>query len=229
MPVVTHKGLLALLAIGIGGYITLFPFDKYDDVWGNHPDEPYITVKGKKPTDATVSAWVTLGAGGDECESYSYDMFGRRAFKGGKIDQKITQDFSTDPNYYELRFPYKTHRDSNNCVVELRDFSLSFKNDFSGFATLNIYEPMYGIDENVPSLDTLFEAKECNAGTGQNALKKWLGWIDCNYYSNGKFRHGMHPEDIELDFTKFTDETVIHYDVYAGEHYRSEPLDPVLG
>ncbi len=228
MPVVTHKGLVALSVIGLGAYFTLFPFKKYDGIWGNHPDEPYITVKGKKPADATVSAWVTLVAGGDECESYSYDMFGRRAHKGGKIDQKITQDFSTDPNYYELRFPYKTHRDSNNCVVELRDFSLSFENDFSGFATLHIYEPMYGIDESVPSLDTLFEAKECNADTGKD-VDEWLGWIDCNYYSNGKFRHGMHSEDIELDFTKFTDETIIHYDVYAGEHYRSEPLDPVLG
>ncbi|ENG7506313.1 hypothetical protein P3521_20360 [Vibrio parahaemolyticus] len=228
MPIVKSDRLIILAILGIGGImLTQYPFAKNDGIWGNDPDEHYITVKGKKPADARVSAWVTMTAGGDECESYSYDMFGRKAFRGGTMDRKITYDFSDDPNYYELRFPYRTYKDSNNCTVTLRDFSLFFINAFSGFGNLEIFEP-FSYEHALP-IDSIFEAKECDADIFENNLGEWLGQNRCTYYINGERHWGDHPDHINLDFSKFNDDTVIHYDVYAGEKYRSEPLDRVLG
>lgn len=229
MPIVKNDRLIILAILGIGGImLTQYPFVKNDGIWGNDPDEHYITVRGKKPADAKVSAWVTMIASGDECESYSYDMFGRKAHQGGKMDRKITYDFSDDPNYYELRFPYKTFTDSNNCKVWLRDFSLSFANDFSGFGLLRIYEPSPSIYEHAYPLNSEFEAKECNAYISKE-IDGWSGRNRCIHYVNGERNWGDNPDHINLDFSKFNDDTVIHYDVYAGEKYRSEPLDPVLG
>jgi len=36
-------------------------------------------------------------------------------------------------------------------------------------------------------------------------------------------------EKAYFDFSQFNDGTVIHYDILAGENYRSEPLDPATG
>ncbi len=212
--------------------LTQYPFAKNDGIWGNDPDEHYITVKGKKTADARVSAWVTMTAGGDECESYSYDMFGRKAHRGGKIDQEYTHNFSSNPEFYELRFPYQSVVDEDNCVIELRDITLYFKNDFSGFAPLNVHSfkdwlPEY---ERV-SLDSKIEAKNCNAVMSKE-VDGWSGRNRCEHYIDGTLRSREHwsmPQSMYFDFSKFNDDTVIHYDVYAGEKYRTEPLDPVLG
>ncbi|MGY5615445.1 hypothetical protein ACXHQ6_20285, partial [Vibrio brasiliensis] len=42
-----------------------------------------IRVAGSKPTDATVKVWANYWVYGDDCESYSYDMFGQKAHRGG--------------------------------------------------------------------------------------------------------------------------------------------------
>jgi len=36
-------------------------------------------------------------------------------------------------------------------------------------------------------------------------------------------------ETLYFDFSQFNDDTVIHYDILAGDNYRSEPLDPQTG
>ncbi|EJS4016942.1 hypothetical protein NW014_004621 [Vibrio parahaemolyticus] len=204
-----------------------------DGIWGDSPDEHYITIKGKKPADATFRAWASFWVTGDECERYSYDMFGRRAHRGGKIDQEYTHDFSLSPDVYELRFPYQSTIDDDNCIIELRDITLYFKNDFSGFAPLNVY-PFK--DDNSEyekvSLESRIEAKDCNADIGKNNLNKWLGRNRCELYVDGKLRSREYmsmPQSMYFDFSKFNDDTVIHYNVYAGENYRSKPLDPVAG
>ena len=213
---------------------TYLRWPEHDDgVWGDSPDEPYITIKGKKPTDATFRAWASFWVTGDECERYSYDMFGRKAHRGGKIDQEYTHNFSSNPEFYELRFPYQSVVDEDNCVIELRDITLYFKNDFSGFAPLNVHSfkdwlPEY---ERV-SLDSKIEAKNCNADIFKNKVGEWLGVNRCEHYIDGTLRSREHwsmPQSMYFDFSKFNDDTVIHYDVYAGEKYRSEPLDRVLG
>ncbi|MBF4269739.1 hypothetical protein EAY71_23030, partial [Vibrio anguillarum] len=44
-------------------------FVNNDEIWGNEPDEPYITITGKKPTDAQVVAWAAYWVTGDECKT----------------------------------------------------------------------------------------------------------------------------------------------------------------
>ncbi|HBH7918722.1 TPA: hypothetical protein ACN306_004754 [Vibrio parahaemolyticus] len=229
MGIMTRKLFGGLLLVLLSGYAFMFlPHFFYDDIWGDDPDEPYIAIKGRKPVDATAKArgafWVT----GDECESYSYDLFGRKAHRGGKIDRKYTQDFSSDPNFYELRIPYKSVVDSSHCIIELRDISVSFENDFSGFGLLRIYQPMEHIYKYALPTDSVLEAKDCNAVISK-LLDEWSGRNRCVHYVNGKKNGSSNPENVNFDFTKFSGDTVIRYDVYAGKHYRSEPLDPVAG
>ena len=204
---------------------------EHDGVWGDSPDEPYITIKGKKPTDATFRAWASFWVTGDKCERYSYDMFGRRAHRGGKIDQEYTHDFSLSPDVYELGFPYQSTIDDDNCIIELRDITLYFKNDFSGFALLNIYPFKHGYSEyKKVSLESQIEARHCNARISKE-IEGWSGRNRCELYVDGKSRAGIKsmPQSMYFDFSKFNDDTVVHYNVYAGENYRSEPLDPIAG
>ncbi|MBF4424734.1 hypothetical protein [Vibrio anguillarum] len=204
-------------------------FVNNDEIWGNEPDEPYITITGKKPTDAQVVAWAAYWVTGDECKTYSYDMFGRKAHQGGKIDKKYTYDFSDDPSRYELRLPYKSVVDSNQCTVALRDVSIHVYNNFdeNGFAELRIYSPTNSYDK-VIDINSIVQAKECNAKIWQWASKdRWSGAMTCFYFVNDIIKT-KEPESnaytVYYDFSKFNNDTVIHYDILAGENYRSEPL-----
>lgn len=57
----------------LGGYFT-----------NSMPPQNYIRIAGEKPADVTIKAWANYIASGDDCESYSYDMFGQKAHQGGK-------------------------------------------------------------------------------------------------------------------------------------------------
>lgn len=71
---------IALFFLGSDYYQTSQP-----NILGDEPDESYITISGKKPIDAYLEVWTHFWVTGDECEAYSYDLFGQKSHKGGKI------------------------------------------------------------------------------------------------------------------------------------------------
>ncbi|MGY5615448.1 hypothetical protein ACXHQ6_20310, partial [Vibrio brasiliensis] len=62
--------------------------------------------------------------------------------------------------------------------------------------------------------------------------KVWAGAIGCDFYFNQKRiskESEFNAESVYFDFSQFNSDTVIHYDILAGEEYRSTPLDPQTG
>ncbi|EKF9281270.1 hypothetical protein O1B57_003558, partial [Vibrio cholerae] len=91
------------------------------NIWGDEPDESYITITGKKPKDAKVDAWAGWGASGDACKARTFSFSNVKWLKGANVDLHVTHDFSTDPSRYELRIPYQKYHDALNCDVILGD------------------------------------------------------------------------------------------------------------
>ncbi|MBJ7016538.1 hypothetical protein JG655_07320 [Vibrio cholerae] len=199
------------------------------NIWGDEPDESYITISGKKPIDAYLEVWTHFWVTGDECEAYSYDLFGQKAHQGGKISQKITHDFAKDGSNFEFRIPYQTYKNSQNCIVELRDFSIQAHNDFDtvGFAQLRFSPAGREYYNREVDLNSLITADNCNSDIFKSIRKEWAGAIGCHFYVDGKKKNKdeeFNAYTIYYDFSKFNNDTVIHYDILAGENYRSEPL-----
>ena len=227
--------LIMIVVVVMTLSFTLYPLFKTfivndDEIWGNEPDEPYITITGKKPTDAQVVAWAAYWVTGDECKTYSYDMFGRKAHQGGKINKKYTYDFSDDPSRYELRLPYKSVVDSNNCTIVLRDFQVNAFNDFAFIASLKSHPQGDLYYEKAIPTSTLIEARGCDAKIYKALNNLWYGDIRCEYFRGEKSRaQDVRPYDFYYDFSQFSDDTIIKFNILAGENYRSEPLDKEKG
>ncbi|MBF4335649.1 hypothetical protein [Vibrio anguillarum] len=216
---------IALFFLGYDYYQTSQP-----NIWGDEPDESYITITGKKPTDTHIVAWAAFWVMGDECKTYSYDMFGRKAHQGGKIDKKYTYNFSDDPNRYELRLPFKSVVDNNDCNIELRDFQVNVLNNFDGIAGFRAYPQGELPYEKAISTSMIIEARDCNAEFHQGKNDMWDGWFNCEYFVGNKSRlKDVRPYEFYYDFSQFSDDTIIKFNVLAGENYRSEPLDKEKG
>ena len=108
----------------------------------NTTEQESIRVVGSKPTDATVKVWANYWVHGDDCEAYSYDMFGRKAHQGGKFTTFFTPNEVESDERYEFDVPYSSYTNSKNCIVELRDIKVEAYNLFDtvGFAQLRIYQ-----------------------------------------------------------------------------------------
>ncbi len=203
------------------------------NIWGDEPDESYITITGKKPKDAKVDAWAGWGASGDVCKARTFSFSNVKWLKGANVDLHVTHDFSTDPSRYELRIPYQKYHDALNCDVILGDIVVQAYNAFDtvGFAQLRIYKPNSTDDKSLP-FKSLVEAKDCNGDTFKSVRKEWAGAIGCHFYVDGKKKtkdEEFNAYTLYYDFSKFNNDTVIHYDILAGENYRSEPLDKEKG
>ncbi len=203
------------------------------NIWGDEPDESYITITGKKPKDAKVDAWARWEASGDACKARTFSFSNVKWSKGANVDLHVTHDFSTDPSRYELRIPYQKYHDALNCDVILGDIVVQAYNAFDtvGFAQLRIYKPNSTDDKSLP-FKSLVEAKDCNGDTFKSVRKEWAGAIGCHFYVDGKKKtkdEEFNAYTLYYDFSKFNNDTVIHYDILAGENYRSEPLDKEKG
>lgn len=216
---------IALFFLGYDYYQTSQP-----NIWGDEPDESYITISGKKPIDAYLEVWTHFWVTGDECEAYSYDLFGQKSHKGGKISQKITHNFAKDDSRYEFRIPYQTYKNEQNCIVELRDFSIQAYNKFDtvGFAQLRVSPAGNEYYNRSIELGSSIEAKNCRARYYED-LDEWSTGLACSFYTNGKMKDKkdlveFNAYTVYYDFSKFNNDTMIHYDILAGENYRAEPL-----
>lgn len=193
-----------------------------------------LRVSGSKPSDAAVKVWANYWVHGDDCEAYSYDMFGRKAHKGGKITTFFTQNDAESDDRYEFKVPYSAYTNSKNCVVELRDIKVEAYNAFDsgGFAQLRIYQSGTNYNNRPIDLSSKIKAKDCDSKIYKSLRKVWAGSIGCFYFvDDKKLSEGSqtNAEKVYLDFSQFNHDTVIHYDILAGDDYRSTSLDPQTG
>ena len=198
------------------------------------PPKSSIRIAGMKPIDANIKAWANYWVTGDDCQAYSYDMFGRKAYRGGKRTEHFTQNYANKLNRYDLRIPYQTYIDSQNCIIELRDITVEAYNEFDtvGFAQLRVYQAGNDYDNKPIDVNSKIEAKDCNSEVYRSLRTVWAGAVGCYFYFDDKViskKPEYNAERVHFDFSQFNDDTIIHYDILAGENYRSEPLDPATG
>ena len=76
---------------------------------------------------------------------------------------RITHNFASDENHYELRIPYKNFV-SSGCDMKLYDIVVDAENayDTVGFAELRIYPPRMASDKFI-STQSVIEANNCRA------------------------------------------------------------------
>ena len=201
------------------------------NIWGDEPDEPYITISGKKPIDADITAYGTFFGGGETCKSFSWSASDGKKRKGGKANILFEHNFSESNDSYELRLPFHNFI-SSGCDMKLHQIEVEAKNDFDqvGFAKLRIYRPTVTNDKTLP-FSSLIEAKDCEPYYSEK-YNRWTNGFGCYYYIDGKRKsqdQEFNAYTIYYDFSKFNNDTVIHYDILAGENYRSEPLDKEKG
>jgi len=199
----------------------------------NTSEQESIRVVGSKPTDATVKVWANYWVHGDDCEAYSYDMFGRKAHQGGKITTFFTPNEVDSDDRYEFDVPYSSYTNSNNCTVELRDIKVEAYNAFDtvGFAQLRVYQSGNDYDNKPLDLSSQIESRACEPFYSPK-YNRWTNGFGCYYYVNDEKiskEQEFNAETVYFDFSQFNSDTVIHYDILAGEEYRSTPLDPETG
>ncbi|ROV56763.1 hypothetical protein EGH82_23345 [Vibrio ponticus] len=103
--------------------------------------------------------------------------------------------------------------------------------DEVGFAELNIHPPRMKSDITI-DIDSIIQARNCDAFVHQWKDETWSGALGCYFYFHNKKVSKdaeFNIESIYFDFSRFDDETIINYDILAGEKYRSFPLNPKTG
>ncbi|MGF1910902.1 hypothetical protein L4C38_15825 [Vibrio kasasachensis] len=201
---------------------------------GTSEDDHFIRIQGVKPVDARVAARAVFYGGGDECQSFFWSASDGKKRQGGKGVFNIEHDFSTVPERYELRIPYQNYK-SSGCDMKLWQIYIGANNAFDevGFANLRIYPPT-SVSRKAISLNSKIKAEDCRARYYDD-LKEWSSGLACSFYVDEKMRDKksdlveFNAYKVYLDFSQFSDETIIHYDILAGENYRSAPLDPQTG
>lgn len=225
------KRSIVLVCLTVVGY--WYYYDSQPNIWGDEADEPYITISGIKPPDATIDAWAIWGASGPQCGAKTWSADSGWS-SGADVKWHVTYNFSNDPNRYELRIPFQQYQDSFDCEVTLGDITVQAYNAFDtvGFAQLRIYQSGTKYYNKPIGLDSKIEAKDCNSEVYKSLRKVWAGAIGCDFYFNQKRiskESEFNAESVYFDFSQFNSDTVIHYDILAGENYRTAPLDPETG
>ncbi|MGY5615459.1 hypothetical protein ACXHQ6_20410, partial [Vibrio brasiliensis] len=130
--------------------------------------------------------------------------------------------------------PYSTYTNSKNCVVELRDIKVEAYNAFDtvGFAQLRIYQSGTDYNNKPLELTSKIESRGCDSYIFKGLGNVWSGSLGCYLFVNDakvSQKPNYNAETVYFDFSQFNSDTVIHYDILAGEEYRSTPLDPETG
>ncbi|MER2494849.1 hypothetical protein ABS858_01970 [Vibrio neptunius] len=219
-----------LIALWVALFYVVYPaFEWYESTrppFGSSPEDSYISIQGKKPKDAKVKAYGTFYGGGDECKSFFWSASDGKKRSGGKAVLRITHNFASDENHYELRIPYKNFV-SSGCDMKLYDIVVDAENayDTVGFAELRIYPPIMANDEFI-STKSVIEARNCNVQFSQHR-QKWTEAFACDYFIDEKLeeKEEFSYQNITLDFSRFSDDTVIQYNIVAGDNYRTEPKE----
>jgi hypothetical protein len=224
------KVIFAVIGFFIFMFYVVYPlvewYESRKPPFGASSEDQYIVIRGKKPKDADVAAYGTFFGGGETCKSFSWSASDGKKRKGGKADILFEHNFSESNDSYELRLPFHNFI-SSGCDMKLHQIEVEAKNDFVqvGFAKLRIYRPTVANDKTLP-FSSLIEAKDCEPYYSEK-YNRWTNGFGCYYYIDGKRKsqdQEFNAYTIYYDFSKFNNDTVIHYDILAGENYRSEPL-----
>ncbi|MCZ4371296.1 hypothetical protein O4H50_05785 [Vibrio diazotrophicus] len=223
----------ALIAI-VGGMLVYYFSPPSEKTWGAN-GEPYMVIAGKKPADASISVRVNYFGRGESCSGWSWNA-GSGEVRKGIYNQsfRFEHNFSEDETRYELRVPYKPREPEKNCITTLSDMEVELTNAFDtvGFANLRINKAGKEYYNKPLDVNTIIEAKDCGGKLYKWSKDIWKGIIGCIYVINDNEiskQSETNAESVYFDFSQFNDDTVIHYDILAGENYRSEPLDPTTG
>ncbi|MCW8334415.1 hypothetical protein MD483_11335, partial [Vibrio sp. DBSS07] len=113
-------------------------------------------------------------------------------------------------------------------LVELRDIAVEAYNKFdtAGFAQLRIYQSGEAYNNKPLDLDIKVEARNCQPFYSAK-YQRWTNGFGCYFYVDDKLKskdQEFNAETLHFDFSQFNEDTVIHYDILAGDDYRTEPL-----
>ncbi len=221
--------IVVIFAIGIG--MVYYSYTKAkNQIWGESQGQPYMVIAGQKPADATISVRVNYFGRGEACSGWAWSASSGKTSKNIYNESfKIEHDFSSDPKRYELRIPYQIQQPEKGCFTHLSDMEVKLVNAFDtvGFANLRIYKAGHDYDNKPIALDSKIEARNCEAYYSEE-YKRWTHGFGCYYFLDQKKKskdQEFNAETVYFDFSQFNDDTVIHYDILAGENYRSEPVD----
>lgn len=195
--------------------------------WYGSSHAPYVTIQGKKPEDARVSAWVEYVISGEDCEAYSVDLFGKKVSKGGVYDLNVNQDHANASNRYKLHINL-AQNEVGKCSVELRSIKVQAYNEFdpNGFAGLELFSS--GVGKRPAG--SLVANAVCNEDIWQANNGKWLGSLACDYEVDGGIDTAKgNYLTVKSDFSSLSESSVIKYNIVAGKHYRLNELDPDNG
>jgi len=222
----------ALIAI-VGGMLVYYFSQPSEKIWGAN-GEPYMVIAGKKPTDASISVRVNYFGRGESCSGWSWNS-GSGEVRKGIYNQsfKFEHNFSDDETRYELRVPYQPREPERNCMTQLSNMEVKLTNaiDTAGFANLRINTSGVKYYNNPVNMNVKIEAKDCEPYFSIK-YKRWTNGFGCYFFIDGiqeSKEQEFNTHQVYFDFAQFNDDTVIHYDILAGENYRSEPLDPTTG
>ncbi|ASO31233.1 hypothetical protein CG015_18680 [Vibrio anguillarum] len=224
------KIILTLILFFVLMFYVVYPlvewYESRQPPFGSSSEDQYIVIRGKKPLDAHITAYGTFFGGGETCKSFSWSASDGKKRKGGKADILFEHNFSESNDSYELRLPFHNFI-SSGCDMKLHQIEVEAKNDFDqvGFAKLRIYKTNKN-NEKPLSFSTFIEAKNCEPYYSEK-FNRWKNGFGCYYYIDGKKKsqdQEFNAYTVYYGFSKFNNDTVIHYDILAGENYRSEPL-----
>ncbi|MEZ9178000.1 hypothetical protein AB4200_19500 [Vibrio kanaloae] len=227
---------LSIVLIAITAITLIYYLAPSEKIWGAG-EEPYMVIAGKKPLDAKISVRVNYFGRGESCSGWSWSAVSGDVKKGIYNESfNIEHNFSQTKDSYELRIPYQPRQPEANCITQLSNMEVKLVNAFDtvGFANLRIHRAGTDYDNKPIGLSSQVEARNCRARYYED-LKKWSSGLACSFYTDGKIKNKksdlvvFNAYTVHFDFSQFNDNTVIHYDILAGDDYRSTPLDPQTG
>ncbi|MFA0144329.1 hypothetical protein AB4430_21545 [Vibrio kanaloae] len=225
---------LSIVLIAITAITLIYYLAPSEKIWGAG-EESYMVIAGKKPLDAKISVRVNYFGRGESCSGWSWSAVSGDVKKGIYNESfNIEHNFSQTKDSYELRIPYQPRQPEANCITQLSNMEVKLVNAFDtvGFANLRIHRAGSDYDNQPIDLSSQVEARNCNGDIYRSLRKIWAGAIGCYYFVDNKklsTESEFNAEKIHFDFSQFNDNTVIHYDILAGDDYRSTPLDPQTG
>ncbi|MEF1255671.1 hypothetical protein [Vibrio sp. M260112] len=226
--------ILSIVLIIITVILFVYYLGPSERIWGAG-EEPYMVIAGKKPADANISVRVNYFGRGESCSGWSWNAGSGKVNTGIYNESfKFEHNFSADENYYELRIPYQPRQPERGCITYLSNMEVELINAFDtvGFANLRIYRSGTEYGNKPRDLASKIESRNCNSYIFKGLGKVWSGSLGCYLFVDDEKisqKPNYNAESVYFDFSQFNSDTVIHYDILAGENYRTAPLDPETG
>ncbi|MDC0610753.1 hypothetical protein OAP63_08460 [Vibrio sp.] len=219
------KKILLLILAGI--ILKIFLFSS-NDVTTDYIDEgSYFVIEGKKPEDVNIKIYVDYFGRGNQCSGWSWnEATGKKSSGFYSSTFTLTNNYSNKENYFKFKLPFKNREPEKDCITHLSEISLIASNevDTNGFANLNLKNAKE-LGKNVTAHFTdLIEAKNCELVKFPRALIPINNVLGCDFHVNSNARDETRGGELDLyyDYSEINSNTVLTYNIYKGEGYKSE-------